>query len=165
MEIHINIKKMLQFKLRHAKLISSTAITSWKAGADSKVLMGEFKQEILRINNEVNMMVFSQGLLAQRAIVFDDKVLIVAKNRRVRALHLVDELDRKATEAMDRALILQHKRLFILEVKQQLGLTVLSHLKDYDPKLEISISVSIFERPVEELIPSLFSPIPERTKD
>lgn len=129
------------------------------------MLMGEFKQEILRINNEVNMTVFSQGLLAQRAEVFGDKVLIVAKNRRVRALHLVDELDRKATEAMDRALIYQHKRLFIEEVQRQLGLTVLSHLKDYDPKLEISISVSIFEKPVEELISFLFTPTPERTKN
>lgn len=119
------------------------------------MLMGEFKQEILRINNKVNMEVFGQGLLSQRVDVFQDKVLIVAKNRRVKVLSLVDGMDKEATEMMDRALIVKHKQRFIEEMQKEMGVTVLSHLKDYDPKLEISISVSIFERPVEEILPSL----------
>lgn len=124
-------------------------------GVDLAVLMGEFKQEILRINNKVNMEVFAQGLLSQRVEVFQDKVLIVAKNRRVKVLSLVDQMDREATEQMDRALILRHKKRFIEEMKKEMGVTVLSHLKDYDPDLEISISVSFFEKPIEELLPTL----------
>lgn len=117
--------------------------------------MGEFKQEVLRINNKVNMEVFHQGLLSQRVDVLRDKVLITAKNRRVSVLSLVDETDKGTTEIMDRALIAQFKRLFILEMKEELGVKVLAHLKDYDPGLEISVSLSIFEKPVEELLPEL----------
>ena len=119
------------------------------------MLMGEFKQEILRINNKVNMEVFGQGLLEQRIEVFLDKVLIIAKNRRVKVLSLVDSMDKDATRMMDLALIARHKERFIEEARAQLGVVVLSHLKDYDPKLEISISVSIFDRPIEELLPTL----------
>ena len=117
--------------------------------------MGEFKQEILRINNKVNMTVFGQGLLAQRVEVFGNKVLIVAKNRRVKVLAQVENVDKDTTDLMDRALILKHKQVFIDTMKEEMGVKVLSHLKDYDPKLEISISVSIFEEPIEDLIPKL----------
>ena len=117
--------------------------------------MGEFKQEVLRINNKVNMEVFHQGLLSQRVDVLREKVLITAKNRRVSVLSLVDETDKGTTEIMDRALIAQFKRLFILEMEEELGVKVLANLKDYDPGLEISVSLSIFEKPVEELLPEL----------
>lgn len=123
--------------------------------------MGEFKQAVLRINNKVNMVIFGQGLLEQRIEVIQDKVLIVAKNRRVRVLGWVDNIDRETTEMMDRALINQHKRLFIEMMRDEMGVTVLSHLKDYDPKLETSISVSFFEKPVEELLPTLRLPAAE----
>ena len=117
--------------------------------------MGEFKQEILRINNKVNMEVFNQGLLSQRVDIFRDKVLITAKNRRVSVLSISHTMDKNTTEIMDRVLIVRFKELFCAEVEEELGLKVLSHLKDYDPELEISVSVSIFEKPIEELLPDL----------
>ena len=117
--------------------------------------MGEFKQEILRINNKVNMEVFNQGLLSQRVDIFRDKVLITAKNRRVSVLSISHTMDKNNTEIMDRVLIVRFKELFCAEVEEELGLKVLSHLKDYDPELEISVSVSIFEKPIEELLPDL----------
>ena len=117
--------------------------------------MGEFKQEILRINNKVNMEVFNQGLLSQRVDIFRDKVLITAKNRRVSVLSISHTMDKNTTEIMDRVLIVRFKELFCAEVEEELGLKVLSHLKYYDPELEISVSVSIFEKPIEELLPDL----------
>ena len=117
--------------------------------------MGEFKQEILRINNKVNMEVFNQGLLSQRVDIFRDKVLITAKNRRVSVLSISHTMDKNTTEIMDRVLIVRFKELFCAAVEEELGLKVLSHLKDYDPELEISVSVSIFEKPIEELLPDL----------
>ena len=127
------------------------------AGRRVGMLMGEFKQEILRINNKVNMEVFGQGLLSQQAYVLQDKVLIVAKNRRVAVLRQMegDESVREAVETMDRALIVRFKQRFIQMVREELGIEVLSHMKDYDPKLEISTSVSVFGRPVEEMLPGL----------
>ena len=122
------------------------------------MLMGEFKQEVIRINNKVNMEVFGQGLLSQRVEIFQDKILIIANNRRVKVLSMVDRTDNATTKLMDVALITEFKERFILMMDEQMGLRVLSHLKDYDPKLEISISVTILEKPVEELLPHLKSP-------
>lgn len=116
------------------------------------MLMGEFKQEVIRINNKVNMEVFGQGLLSQRVEIFQDKILIIANNRRVKVLSMVDRTDNATTKLMDVALITEFKERFITMMDEQLGLKVLSHLKDYDPKLEISISVTILEKPVEELL-------------
>lgn len=116
--------------------------------------MGEFKQEVLRINNKVNMEVFKQGLLSQRIDVFRNEVVITAKNRRVNVLAF-GALDKQTTDMMDRALIVRHKKVFAEMMRVELGVTVLSHLKDYDPDLEISASVTIFERNIDELLPEL----------
>ena len=116
--------------------------------------MGEFKQEVLRINNKVNMEVFKQGLLSQRIDVFRNEVVITAKNRRVNVLAF-GALDKQTTDMMDRALIVRHKKVFAEMMRDELGVTVLSHLKDYDPDLEISASVTIFERTIDELLPEL----------
>ena len=116
--------------------------------------MGEFKQEVLRINNKVNMEVFKQGLLSQRIDVFRNEVVITAKNRRVNVLAF-GALDKQTTDMMDRALIVRQKKVFAEMMRDELGVTVLSHLKDYDPDLEISASVTIFERNIDELLPEL----------
>lgn len=121
--------------------------------------MGEFKQEVLRINNKVNMEVFKQGLLSQRIDVFRNEVVITAKNRRVNVLAF-GALDKQTTDMMDRALIVRHKKVFAEMMRDELGVTVLSHLKDYDPDLEISASVTIFERNIDELLPELHLRVP-----
>ena len=120
------------------------------------MVIGEFKQEILRINNKVNMEVFRQGLLTQRADICGDKVMIVAKNRRVIMLSMFDaEMDRSTIEIMDRLLIAKFKKRFIEVVEEELGIKVLAHFKDYDPDTELSVSVSFFEKPLDELLPGL----------
>ena len=116
--------------------------------------MGEFKQEVLRINNKVNMEVFKQGLLSQRIDVFRNEVVITAKNRRVNVLAF-GALDKQTTDMMDRALIVRHKKVFAEMMRDELGVTVLSHLKDYDPDLEISARVTIFVKNIDELLPEL----------
>ena len=122
--------------------------------------MGEFKQEVLRINNKANMEVFKQGLLSQRIDIFRNEVVITAKNRRVNVLAF-GALDKQTTDMMDRALIVRHKKVFAEMMRDELGVTVLSHLKDYDPELEISASVTIFEKNIDELLPSLKLRIPD----
>jgi len=118
------------------------------------MLMGQFKQEVQRINNRVNMEVFNQGLLSQRVDVIRNAVVITAKNRRVNVLSY-EEVDKQVTESMDRALINRFKKLFARMMKEELGVEILSHLKDYDPNLEISVSVTIFDRNVEDILPTL----------
>ncbi|MDL2236077.1 Na-translocating system protein MpsC family protein [Christensenellaceae bacterium OttesenSCG-928-L17] len=117
--------------------------------------MGEFKQEVMKLNNRVNMEVFNQGLHRQKVDIIQDKILITAHNNRVKVLSVVDKYDMDTTRRMDLALIKEFKERFILYMLEDLGVTVLTHMKDYDPKLELSLSVTILTQPVEELLPHL----------
>lgn len=117
--------------------------------------LGEFKQEIIRINNKVNIEVFGQGLKSQRVEIFQDKIIIIAHNNRVKMLSMVERTDNLTSKIMDIALIMEFKDRFITAMDEYLGIKVLTHLKDYDPKTEISASVSILEKPVEELLPTI----------
>jgi len=119
------------------------------------MLLGEFKQEIIRINNRVNIEVFGQGLKSQRVEILNDKILIIAHNTRVKILSMVDRTDNFTTKIMDIALIMEFKERFIAALEESLGIKALAHLKDYDPKTEISVSVTILEKPVEELLPNI----------
>ncbi|MCR4441579.1 MAG: Na-translocating system protein MpsC family protein [Peptococcaceae bacterium] len=116
------------------------------------MLLGEFKQEIMRLNNKVNMEIFSQGLRWQKVEIIDDKVFIIANNKRLRGLDALDPVDRLTTKLIDLALILEFKDRFIKTVEEALKVKILAHLKDYDPYTEISFSVTIFEKKVDELI-------------
>lgn len=118
--------------------------------------LGEFKQEIMKVNNAVNMEVFAQGLKHQKVEVLQDKVLIVAHNNRVKVLSVAEKKDAMTTRMLDIALINEFKERFLVALEEHFeNIKVLSHMKDYDPKLEISISVTIMDRPVEELLPAL----------
>jgi uncharacterized protein YbcI len=119
------------------------------------MLLGEFKQEIIRVNNKVNIEVFGQGLKSQRVEVFQDKVLIIANNARVKVLSMVDRTDNFTTKIMDIALIVEFKDRFTAAMEESLGIKVLAHLKDYDPKTEISISVTILDKMVEDILPDI----------
>jgi len=117
--------------------------------------IGEFKQEIMKVNNWVNMEVFNQGLKNQKVEIIQDKVLIIAHNNRVKVLSVVDEKDTVATRMLDLALIMEFKKRFMRAMEEHFGIQILTHMKDYEPKLELSVSVTIFDRPVEEFLPYL----------
>lgn len=118
------------------------------------MLIGQFKQEIQCINNKANMEVFHQGLLSQRVDVIRNAVVITAKNRRVNVL-AYEEVDKQVTESMDRALINRFKKVFARLMREEMGIEILAHFKDYDPELEISVSVTLFNQNIEELLPLL----------
>ena len=121
---------------------------------DISMLIGQFKQEIQCINNKANMEVFHQGLLSQRVDVIRNAVVITAKNRRVNVL-AYEEVDKQVTESMDRALINRFKKVFARLMREEMGIEILAHFKDYDPALEISVSVTLFNQNIEELLPLL----------
>jgi len=116
------------------------------------MLLGEFKQELMRLNNRINMEIFGQGLIWQRMEIFGDKVLIIAHNKRVKALTSIDRQDSLHSKLTDIALIMDFKERFIKLVEDTMGVKVLAHLKDYDPRTELSFSVTIFEKNIDELI-------------
>jgi hypothetical protein len=117
------------------------------------MLVGEFKQELLKVNNNVNIEVFHQGLHHQRVEIVGDKVIIIARNNRVKVLSVLDKCDPMMARMADIALLAEFKRNFIKTVETHFGVPILSFIKDYDPKLEMSVSVTFYHKPIDELLP------------
>ncbi len=119
------------------------------------MLLGEFKQELMRINNKVSIEKFGQGLRSQRVEILGDKVLIIAHNPRVKALTSIDKQDNLHSKLITLELILDFKERFSKLVEDEMHIKVLAHLKDYDPATEVSFSLTILEKNVEEVIRDL----------
>lgn len=116
---------------------------------------GDFKQAFMKINNRVNIEIFGQGLVSQRMEIFNDKILIIAHNKRVKVISTIERKDTLTSKLIDIALIVEFKELFIKYMMEELGIKVLTHLKDYDSLSELSFSVTLLEKPVEELVKEL----------
>ncbi|WP_300526433.1 Na-translocating system protein MpsC family protein [Aminiphilus sp.] len=116
---------------------------------------GEFKQEIMRINNAVNQEMFGLGFRWQKVHVIDDKVLVLANNQRVKALATLSAKDRGATKLIDNALLDEYKSRIRSAVEKDLKIRVTAVLKDYDPDLELACMLIVFAEPVLDMIVSL----------
>lgn len=116
------------------------------------MLAGDFKQEIMKLHNAVNMAIFGQGLRWQKVELLQDKIIIFAHNKRVPALNSLDQTDRFTTRMMDLALLMQFKGLFKQELENFLSFAPVAVLKDYDPESEMSMCAVLLDRNIEELL-------------
>jgi len=106
-----------------------------------------FKQTLMAINNEVNNEVFGRGLHTQKVYINDNVVLIISVNLRVPALATLDNFG-VPTREIDLVLIDAHKKRLRELIEERLRIKVLTVLKDYDPKQQISGNIIILEQPL-----------------
>lgn len=107
----------------------------------------DLKQEIIRINNNLNISMFGIGLRKQRVVIADeDKIIISADHKRIPVLAVLDQTSRDVTRMVDVAILDEYKRRLKQELSQQLNLPIKSVLKDYDPECELAITVIILGR-------------------
>lgn len=112
--------------------------------------LGAFKQSLLAINNEVNYEVFGRGLHSQKVFVNENAITIVSINHRVPALATLDATG-VPTREIDLVLIDAHKKRLKELIQERMKLPVVSVLKDYDPKHQISVNIIILEEPLRFL--------------
>jgi uncharacterized protein YbcI len=105
-------------------------------------IQGQLKQKLAAVNNQVNTEIFGRGLRSQKVYIMENLVFIIANNQRVPALATLDKRG-LPTREIDMVLIDSYKDRLRELVQEKLGLTVLSVLKDYDPKNEISGNILI----------------------
>lgn len=105
----------------------------------------DLRQEIMRVNNNVNISIFGTGLRKQRVMVSEDKIIITADHKRVPALAALDKLERMTTRYTDVAILDEFKRRLRAALVEQLKMPVLSVMKDYDPDQELAVTVIIVE--------------------
>lgn len=108
----------------------------------------DLKQEVMRVNNNVNITMFGTGLRKQRVAIMEDKIVISADHKRIPALAALDGKDRMTTRFVDVAILDEYKRRLKKELIEQIQLPVKSVLKDYDPEHELAVTVIVLTAPV-----------------
>lgn len=115
----------------------------------STVNTNQFKQKLISDYNEINMQLFDVGTKEVRVNIIDNKILIMAVHRRVKAIRSIDKKNRLFTRQMDVLLIDEFKKKLCDKIKTKYGFQVVSILKDYDPLTEWSATVIVLESNVE----------------
>ncbi|MDI6893855.1 MAG: Na-translocating system protein MpsC family protein [Bacillota bacterium] len=111
--------------------------------------LGELKQEIARIYNQVNQEAFEIGVRRLRVDIVGTKIVVLADHKRIRGLDYLDRVNRAASRMADVALLDAFKERMREELERQLPwLGVRSILKDYDPEAEIAGTIIVMDKPL-----------------
>jgi hypothetical protein len=105
-----------------------------------KILSADIKQEVARVNNNVNLSLFGTGLRKQRVTIVDNNIVITADHKRIPALAALDQSDRMSSRLADVAILEEYKRRLKQKLIEQLGLPVVCILKDYAPDYELAVT-------------------------
>jgi hypothetical protein len=124
-------------------------------GVDALKNVGDFKQEIIKINNRVNEEMYGRGLDWQKIDIIGDKIIILALNRRISILKHVDEKDAFTARLMDLALLNEFKVRFKKQFEDEFQLKIRTILKDYDPVNQLAGTIIITVQPVEDFLKTL----------
>lgn len=114
--------------------------------------LGDFKQEIIKINNLTNEEMYGRGLDWQKIDIFGDKIIMLALNRRISVLKHIDGKDALTARLMDLALLNEFKIRFKSYFEQAFGLKIRSILKDYDPVNQLAGTIVITAEPVDDFL-------------
>lgn len=113
---------------------------------------GKFKQEVLKLYNDINKKIFNTGVKRQDLEWVGNKLLFISINARLPLLKILDEHDPNVITRVHKVL---HDRVKE-ELKEMLeaifDLRVVAILKDYDVMTEYSGTIVILERDVQEYL-------------
>lgn len=116
------------------------------------IKIGDFKQEVMKLNNQVNEEMYGRGLDWQKVEIMGDKIVIIALNRRISVLKHLDNKDNLTARLMDLALLNEFKVRLKKSFEESTGLGIRSILKDYDPVNQLAGTIIITVEPVEEFL-------------
>lgn len=116
------------------------------------IKIGDFKQEVMKLNNQVNEEMYGRGLDWQKVEIKGDKIVIIALNRRISVLKHLDNKDNLTARLMDLALLNEFKVRLKKSFEESTGLGIRSILKDYDPVNQLAGTIIITVEPVEEFL-------------
>ncbi|MCG1013066.1 DUF2294 family protein [Tepidanaerobacter sp. GT38] len=117
--------------------------------------IGDFKQEVIKINNQINEEMYGRGLDWQKIDILGDKIIILALNRRISVLKHVDEKDAFTARLMDLALLNEFKIRFKERFEERFRLKIRTILKDYDPVNQLAGTIIITVQPVENFLKTI----------
>lgn len=114
--------------------------------------LGELKQALSRDYNNINVALFATGASTLRIDVFNNRILIVAVNKRVLALKKIGEENPLVSDIADYCLMKSFKKQFKQVLTEKYGFRVAHIFKDYDAKNALSATLAILEDDVEQYL-------------
>ncbi|WP_338448531.1 Na-translocating system protein MpsC family protein [Niallia oryzisoli] len=113
---------------------------------------GQFKQELIKDYNTINLRMFDIGVKSQKVDLLGEKVIIFANHKRISSLKYLDENNRLITRLVDVAIIDSFKMELKTIMENKYGMKVLSIMKDYDPDIETSVTIIILDQDAKNYI-------------
>lgn len=114
--------------------------------------LGELKQSIMKENNLVNQLIFKVGLTEQHISLIDNKIIIIAKHKRIPVLEIIESSSDNLAEIIDRLLIDKYKEMLLRNLEEKLHFKVQLILKDYDSMREISGTIIMLDKKIESYL-------------
>ncbi|MEK5024112.1 Na-translocating system protein MpsC family protein [Paenibacillus sp. FSL M7-1046] len=113
---------------------------------------GQWKQDILRIYNEINKRMFNAGVKQQKVDFVGNKIIILSINSRVPVLKVLDTHDASASREINLVLHEVFKRQIKQAFMDEFQLNIKAVLKDYDVETEYSGTIIILEKDLEHYL-------------
>lgn len=113
---------------------------------------GQWKQDILRIYNEINKKLFNTGVRQQKVDFVGNKIIILSINSRVPVLKVLDAHNASASREINLVLHEVFKREIRQAFMDEFQLNIKAVLKDYDVETEYSGTIIILEKDLEHYL-------------
>lgn len=110
---------------------------------------GQWKQDILKIYNEINKKLFNAGVKQQKVDFVGNKIIILSINSRIPVLKILDSHDATAGRQVNLALHEVFKREIKEAFLDEFQVNIKAVLKDYDVETEYSGTIIILEKDLE----------------
>ncbi|WP_428908093.1 Na-translocating system protein MpsC family protein [Niallia sp. Krafla_26] len=117
--------------------------------------VGQFKQELIKDYNSINLRMFDTGVKRQKVDIVGDKVIIFAIHKRISSLKFLDENNRLITRMADMAIIDSFKLEIQKVLEEKYQMKVHSVLKDYDPVTEYSGTLIFLDKDAKHYLSGL----------
>ncbi|MFD2616689.1 Na-translocating system protein MpsC family protein [Terrilactibacillus laevilacticus] len=102
------------------------------------------KKSLAIINNEINKQIFNIGVQDQKIDILDNKILIIARTKRIPALSILEEDYHPLVSSVDSALSVKYKQLLKEKIEKAFDLKITYLFRDYDPLVERTCIVLCF---------------------
>ena len=112
--------------------------------------IGKFKHELIKDYNAINNRVFGIGAVRQKIDIFDEKLIIIAENKRVKSLSYLKSMDSHVGELANHFLIEGLKRELCAVLTEKYNFEVTAIFKDYDIDAELSCTFILMKKNIKE---------------
>ncbi|HWO96566.1 MAG TPA: Na-translocating system protein MpsC family protein [Bacillus sp. (in: firmicutes)] len=108
------------------------------------------KKQLATLYNEVSKEIFSTGVHDQKIHIVEDKILILARTKRIPALDALSDEHSELVLSLDSALSARYKKLLKEKLQLALDMKITSVFRDYDPAQGTACTVICFENLIAE---------------